>query len=55
LFHAAAAARSLCSLKLFDNRLGRNFAKALFVNLVEASSGISVLDLSENEVSLSST
>ncbi|PNY13595.1 hypothetical protein L195_g010253 [Trifolium pratense] len=49
-FHADAAARSLCSLKLFDNRLGRNFAKALFVTLLEASSSISVLDLSENEI-----
>ncbi|KAK2363966.1 RNI superfamily protein [Trifolium repens] len=46
-----SSARSLCSLKLFDNRLGRNFAKSLFVNLLEASSGISVLDLSENEIS----
>ncbi|PNY10363.1 hypothetical protein L195_g006938 [Trifolium pratense] len=45
-----SSARSLCSLKLFDNRLGRNFAKALFVTLLEASSSISVLDLSENEI-----
>ncbi|KAL5059820.1 hypothetical protein RYX36_031424 [Vicia faba] len=45
-----SSARSLCSLKLFDSHLGRNFAKALFMTLLNVSSSISVLDLSENEI-----
>ncbi|KAL2344950.1 hypothetical protein Fmac_006235 [Flemingia macrophylla] len=45
--------RSLCSLTLSDNLHGRTFAKDLFVTLLNISSGISVLDLSENKVSLS--
>lgn len=46
-----SSARSMCSLKLCGSRLGRNFAKALFVTLLSVSSCISVLDLSENEIS----
>ncbi|XP_058737901.1 uncharacterized protein LOC131610054 [Vicia villosa] len=45
-----SSARSLCSLKLFDSHLGRNFAKALFMTLLNVSSSISVLDLSENDI-----
>ncbi|XP_004493854.1 uncharacterized protein [Cicer arietinum] len=45
-----SSARSLCSLKLSDSRLGRTSAKALFVTLLNVSSSISVLDLSENEI-----
>ncbi|KAG5083721.1 hypothetical protein JHK84_053759 [Glycine max] len=48
--YATAATRSLCSLKLSDNQHGRTFAKDLFVTLLNLSSGISVLDLSENRI-----
>ncbi|KAK7336948.1 hypothetical protein VNO77_17502 [Canavalia gladiata] len=45
-----SSGRSLCSLKLSDNQHGRTFAKALFVTLLNLSSGISVLNLSENKI-----
>ncbi|KAH1195111.1 Ribonuclease inhibitor [Glycine max] len=45
-----SSGRSLCSLKLSDNQHGRTFAKDLFVTLLNLSSGISVLDLSENRL-----
>ncbi|KAH1195108.1 hypothetical protein GmHk_19G055710 [Glycine max] len=45
-----SSGRSLCSLKLSDNQHGRTFAKDLFVTLLNLSSGISVLDLSENRI-----
>ncbi|TKY62275.1 NLRC3 protein [Spatholobus suberectus] len=45
-----SSGRSLCSLKLSDNCHGRTFAKALFVTLLNLSSGISVLDLSANKI-----
>ncbi|KAM6592060.1 hypothetical protein CsatA_014665 [Cannabis sativa] len=45
------SSRSLYSLKLPYNYLGRNFAKMIFNTLRDASSGLSVLDLSENNIS----
>ncbi|XP_061341481.1 uncharacterized protein LOC133287813 isoform X2 [Gastrolobium bilobum] len=45
-----SSGRSLCSLKLSDNQLGRTFARDLFVILLNLSSSISVLDLSENKI-----
>ncbi|KAK7284195.1 hypothetical protein RJT34_18936 [Clitoria ternatea] len=45
-----SSGRSLCSLKLSDNHHGRTFARALFMTLLNLSSGISVLDLSENKI-----
>ncbi|XP_027350538.1 uncharacterized protein LOC113861736 isoform X1 [Abrus precatorius] len=45
-----SSGRSLCALKLSDNHHGRTFAKALFETLLNLSSGISVLDLSENKI-----
>ncbi|XP_062079255.1 uncharacterized protein LOC133783619 isoform X1 [Humulus lupulus] len=44
------SSRSLCSLKLSYNNLGWNFAKMIFNTLRDASSGLSVLDLSENNI-----
>ncbi|CAJ1897915.1 unnamed protein product [Sphenostylis stenocarpa] len=41
---------SLCSLKLSDNHHGRTFAKSLLMTLLNLSSGISVLDLSYNNI-----
>ncbi|CAK7349471.1 unnamed protein product [Dovyalis caffra] len=42
--------RSLCSLKLHDNHLDRNFAWKLFSILLDASSNLSILDLSDNNI-----
>jgi len=44
----------LCLLKLSGNHHGRTFAKDLLVTLLNLSSGLSVLDLSDNKVSISS-
>lgn len=46
-----SSGRSLCSLKLCDNQLGPKFANRVFNTLLNASSSISVLDLSENNIS----
>ncbi|XP_058197616.1 uncharacterized protein LOC131313357 isoform X1 [Rhododendron vialii] len=46
-----SSARSLSSLTLSDNHLGQNFAKMVFSTLIDAASSISVLDLSENNIS----
>ncbi|GER41150.1 leucine-rich repeat family protein [Striga asiatica] len=43
--------RSLRSLTLCDNQLGRNFARVVFNSLIDASTSISKLDLSENNIS----
>lgn len=43
--------RSLKSLSFCDDRLQQNFAKMVFTILLDASSSIAVLDLSENSVS----
>lgn len=43
--------RSLYSLKLSDNHLGRNFAKMVLGTLINASSSLSILDLSDNNIS----
>ncbi|XP_048429984.1 LOW QUALITY PROTEIN: uncharacterized protein LOC125472487 [Pyrus x bretschneideri] len=43
--------RSLYSLKLSDNHLGRNFAKMVFGTLINAASSLSILDLSDNNLS----
>ncbi|KAK9281438.1 hypothetical protein L1049_004340 [Liquidambar formosana] len=43
--------RSLRSLTFCDNRLGKNFAKMVFNTLLDASSNLSILDLSENNIS----
>ncbi|XP_054801590.1 uncharacterized protein LOC129305631 [Prosopis cineraria] len=45
-----SSGRSLCSLKFSDNSLGRTFAQALFHTLLNLSSSISILDLSENNI-----
>lgn len=45
-----STARSLCSLKLSESHIGRPFAKALFTTLLEFSSSICTLDLSENGI-----
>lgn len=42
--------RSLTSLRLHDNNLDGNFAKILFNALLNASSDLSILDLSENHI-----
>ncbi|XP_058094983.1 uncharacterized protein LOC131240639 isoform X5 [Magnolia sinica] len=41
---------SLCALKLCDNRLGPNSAKMVFDALLNSSSGLSTLDLSDNYI-----
>ncbi|BBH10087.1 RNI-like superfamily protein [Prunus dulcis] len=46
-----SSGRSLYSLKLSDNHLGRNFAKLVFGTLLNASSSLSILDLSDNNIS----
>ncbi|KAF7804571.1 protein NLRC3 [Senna tora] len=46
-----SSGRSLSSLKFSDNNLGWNFAKALFSTLLNLPSSITVLDLSENNIS----
>lgn len=43
--------RSLHSLTLCDDHLGRNFAKGVFNALLDASASLSMLDLSENNIS----
>ncbi|PIN17722.1 hypothetical protein CDL12_09603 [Handroanthus impetiginosus] len=43
--------RSLHSLTLCDDQLGRNFGRAIFNTLLDASASISMLDLSENDIS----
>ncbi|PON51406.1 LRR domain containing protein [Parasponia andersonii] len=45
-----SSGRSLCSLKFSYNHLGRNFAEMVFNTLCDASSGLSILDLSENNI-----
>ncbi|KAK4778603.1 hypothetical protein SAY86_006131 [Trapa natans] len=40
--------RSLCSLKFCNNRLDWNFGRLVFKSLIDASSELSILDLSEN-------
>ncbi|KAI9121945.1 hypothetical protein K1719_006634 [Acacia pycnantha] len=45
-----SSGRSLCSLKFSDNNLGRTFAKALFLALLNLSSNTSILDLSDNHI-----
>ncbi|KAF8388328.1 hypothetical protein HHK36_026994 [Tetracentron sinense] len=45
-----SSGRSLCSLNFCDNHLGPNFAKVVFDILLETSSGLTVLDLSENNI-----
>ncbi|GFP91072.1 hypothetical protein PHJA_001251200, partial [Phtheirospermum japonicum] len=42
--------RSLQSLILCDDRVGRNFARVVFNSLLDASASISQLDLSENNI-----
>lgn len=44
--------RYLYSFKLCENDLGKNFGKLIFRTLLDASSCLSVLDLSENNVSM---
>lgn len=46
-----SSGRSLCSLKFSDNQLCRNFANMVFCTLLDVSSSISVLDISENNIS----
>ncbi|KAL7126771.1 hypothetical protein ABFS83_14G209100 [Erythranthe nasuta] len=43
--------RSLQSLTLCDDQLGRNFARVIFNSLLDVSASISKLDLSENDIS----
>ncbi|XP_073040622.1 uncharacterized protein [Primulina eburnea] len=43
--------RSLHSLTLCDDHLGRNFARVVFSTLLDSSASISILDLSENNIS----
>ncbi|XP_058094979.1 uncharacterized protein LOC131240639 isoform X2 [Magnolia sinica] len=45
-----SSGRSLCALKLCDNRLGPNSAKMVFDALLNSSSGLSTLDLSDNYI-----
>lgn len=45
-----SSGRSLCSLKLHDNHLDRNFAWMLFSVLLDASCSLSILDLSDNNI-----
>ncbi|PIA25718.1 hypothetical protein AQUCO_10800009v1 [Aquilegia coerulea] len=46
-----SSGRSLCSLKLCETELGPNFTKTVLDTLLDVSSGVSVLDLSENNIS----
>ncbi|XP_015077141.1 uncharacterized protein LOC107021072 [Solanum pennellii] len=50
LISLLSSGRSLSSLCLSDNHLPRHFARKVFDTLVDASSGITVLDLSENNI-----
>ncbi|KAI3461017.1 hypothetical protein Pfo_017680 [Paulownia fortunei] len=43
--------RSLHSLTLCDDQVGRNFARVIFNSLLDASASISMLDLSDNNIS----
>lgn len=43
--------RSLYSVTLCDDQLGRSFARGIFNTLLDASAGLSMLDLSENNIS----
>ncbi|KAL2945485.1 putative pectinesterase 49 [Bienertia sinuspersici] len=43
--------RSLESLSLCEDHIGKNFAKLTFMALLDASSGLSTLELSDNNVS----
>ncbi|KAG8641887.1 hypothetical protein MANES_12G040800v8 [Manihot esculenta] len=45
-----SSGRSLCSLRFCDNNLDRYFAQMLFTILINASSSISTLDLSDNSI-----
>ncbi|XVF81113.1 hypothetical protein PTKIN_Ptkin15bG0130300 [Pterospermum kingtungense] len=45
-----SSGRSLCSLKLCDSHLDWNFSRRVFSTLLDASSSISSLDLSENNI-----
>ncbi|XP_024018410.1 uncharacterized protein LOC21399004 isoform X1 [Morus notabilis] len=45
-----SSGRSLCSLNFSCDYLCRNFAKMVFDTLCDASSGLSILDLSENNI-----
>lgn len=45
-----SSGRSLSSLCLSDNHLHRHFARIVFDTLLEASSSITILDLSENNI-----
>ncbi|KAM5563222.1 hypothetical protein ABKV19_018072 [Rosa sericea] len=46
-----SSGRSLYSLKLSDNHLGRKFVEVVFSTLLNASSSLSILDLSEDNIS----
>ncbi|KAL5711716.1 hypothetical protein ACHQM5_013970 [Ranunculus cassubicifolius] len=46
-----SSGRSLQSLKFCDNKLGPSFARTVFDTLLDSSSDLSVLDLSENNIS----
>ncbi|XP_050206726.1 uncharacterized protein LOC126656254 isoform X2 [Mercurialis annua] len=45
-----SSGRSLCSLRFSGNHLDRNFARILFTLLFDASSSVSILDLSDNTI-----
>ncbi|PKI76816.1 hypothetical protein CRG98_002802 [Punica granatum] len=45
-----SSGRSLCSLRFCDNRLDWNFARQVFSTLLNGSSDLSILDLSENNI-----
>ncbi|XP_065874266.1 uncharacterized protein [Euphorbia lathyris] len=49
-FTSFLSGSSLCSLRLCDNHVDRNFARILFTVLINASSRISILDLSDNNI-----
>ncbi|CAN4098097.1 unnamed protein product [Withania somnifera] len=50
LISLLSSGRSLSSLCLSDNHLPRHFARIVFDTLVDASSSITILDLSENNI-----
>ncbi|KAJ8559367.1 hypothetical protein K7X08_003425 [Anisodus acutangulus] len=50
LISLLSSGRSLSSLCLSDNHLPRHFARIVFDTLIDASSSITVLDLSENNI-----
>ncbi|KAL7179011.1 hypothetical protein ACSBR1_042386 [Camellia fascicularis] len=51
LCSAVLLVQSLSSVSFSDNHFGQNFAKMVFSTLLDTASGISVLDLSENNIS----